>query len=678
MLIPSQLPKLKKGSWIALDTEDSGLFPDDGARVSTVSVAWHTDDVEACGCGYCGFCVRGGPVVVGSAFPFAHGVEAQPWFNGAFTLFGGDEELNLPAHEWRALFNWISVFGLRIVEHNAQYDKIMMGAGLPDWCPAGPLKMDIDKHVQWDSLLACKNLWPTELKGLGPTMTRLKLGTKLGDPVKDWIRKNKARYVKMGYPSWASGYDLVPWLLMSEYATEDAIGTRKLLDVQLAMFQDGYGDWTEFSGKQMDIMKLFVRMERRGMPFPREYSAGFVGVLEKKQNATGKALPFTPTPTAAKNFFFSEDISARGVKGLGLIPTKLGKDKADGSPGGPSLDAEVLSDLATDDVPYAKDWKLYTDLGRLASMYYGGYADKTGADGRLRARIRQLREETKTSDGMADRFSIERVNLQAMPHDGKLAVALEGLDVPSVRGLIAYEVAKNYPGWELWEFDLSQAELRVGALLSECGKMLDAFANGKDVHQMTADLIRVPRNPVAKSSNFLLIFDGGWNTFRSQVKKQTLGRPEGPVILTPREAKEIVYPWKRTYPQFKLMADRWEDFANRTGYVPLANGQLRWFTAREDKRKAWNQRVQGSIAQFFQEWLLMVEEICEAAGVMKRAEVEGIGGAGPLMTVHDSIITLLPAGQVAQIGAEIKAAAVKLWDDMFPGVPGDVDAKQFS
>lgn len=677
MLKPSQLPRLKWGSWISLDTEDSGFYPDDGARVAVTSVAWHVAD-EVLG-------TRTGPAlpapsggIRGAAFPFAHGVECQPWFDGSFTLFGGDEELNLPAAEWWALVDWIKACGLRIAMHNAQYDLIMKSAGYADFMPGGADSgVKLDDWTHWDSMLGCKNLWPQESKGLGLTAARLKLGTKLGDPVKDWIRKNKARYVKMGYPTWGSGYDLVPWLTMNEYAAEDAVLTLKLRDVQEAAFIEGYGDWVEFSGKQMDEMKQLVRMERRGLPYPATYSASFVGVLETKQRSVGRNLPFTPTAVEAKRFFYTEDVTKRGFKGLGLIPTKYGKDKADGSPGGPSLDAEVLSDLAADDVPHAKDWKLFTDLGRLSSMYYSGYADKVGADGRLRARIKQIREATKTSDNMADRYSIERVNLQAMPHDGKLASALEGLDVPSVRGLIAYEVKTNYPGWELWEFDLAQAELRVGALLANCGKMLDAFAEGKDLHQMTAEAIGVPRNPVAKSSNFLLIFDGGWNTFRSQVKKQTLGRPEGPVILTPKQAKDIVYPWKRLYPQYKRMADQWEDFANRTGYVPLANGQLRWFTPREDKRKAWNQRVQGSIAQFFQEWLLLVEEICETAGVMRMGEESGIGGAGPLMTVHDSIMCLLPTSLVEELSKKIKAAAVKLWDEMFAGVPGDVDGKQF-
>lgn len=671
-LKPSQLPRLRPGSWIALDTETSGLYPDDGARVSAVSVAWFCDDVtsgQTCriydGCGG----------VHGTAFPFAHGAEVQPWFNGAFALFGGDEDVNLPVSEWWALCEWIRQLNLRIVMHNALYDLIMMDAGYADFMPGGAVSgMRLDQWVQWDTILACKNIWPTEAKGLGPTATRLGLGTKLGDPVKDWIRKNKAKYVKQGYPSWGSGYDLMPWAPvdgmvcgMSEYAAEDAILTLKLKRVQEAMFLDGYGTWHEFSGKQMDLMFQFVRMERRGLPFPRDLSAGYVGVLERAQRGVAKALPFTPTKAQAVKFFFEDGKTARGFDCLNLDPIKV-SDRT----GNPSLDADVIGDLAFQEIPHAKEWKLHQDLDRVASMYYGGYADKTGDDGRLRARIRQIRDITKDSDGMGDRLSIERVNLQAMPQDRKLSSALEGLEMPTVRAMIAEEVATSYSGWELWELDLSQAELRIGALLSGCKKMLKAFLLGEDLHQKTADLVKIDRK-TAKMSNFLLIFDGGWLTFKTQVKIQT----GGDIRLTAAEAKKIVFPWKRMYPEYKRMADKWEKFANQTGYVPLANGSLRWFTFREDKRKAWNQRVQGSIQQLFQDWLLEAEAICDRWGVQERAEKDGIGGAGPLMVVHDSIIGLFPSDIREAVCDEIMAAAVRLWDEAFPGVPGAVDAKEF-
>lgn len=687
-LIPSQLPVLRAGSWVSLDTETTGLFPDDGARVATYSVAWDcADQID-------GPCPehRDEPNEVwrihGSAIPFAHGAEGQPWFCGNLSLFG-DDDLNADGSEFDALEAWIKDQKLRLIMHNAQYDLIMTGpgAGLNSWGPAGNRIMDLIDYVEWDSMIACRNLWPIERMGLGPTAARLGIGEKLDDAVRNWVRKNKRTYVAMGYPSWGSGYDLMPWAPvgdmrhgMGKYALEDAVLTRQLKPIQQAEFLDGFGDWTRYKTVQMEEMFELVRMERRGMPYPRKISAAGVGPLEKKQREVAKQLPFAPTDAHAKRYFFTTETTTRGVQGLGLTPVRVGKASKAFPAGEPSLDAEILHDFAEGEVPGAKLWKLHTDLGRVASMYYGGYAQKTGADDRLRARIRQFREQSKTSENMGERRSIERANLQAMPHDGKLAAVLEGLDLLSVRAMIALEVEQSYPGWSLLEFDLSQAELRAGALMSECQPMLDAFFRGDDLHQITADKLGVERNPVGKSSNFALIFDCAWRAFQAQVKQQTLGRKEGPTVLGDKEAQEIVRTWKGMYPEYRRAANRWEDFVRRNGYVPLANGQLRWFTPRErqfDARKGWNQVVQASIQQLFQEWLLRTAAACTDAGVHERAAADGIGGAGPLMVVHDSCIVLVPDDLVEKLDPAIKGAALELWSEFFPGVPGAVDCKPF-
>lgn len=683
-LKPSQLPKLNPQSWISLDTETSGLYPDDGARVSVVSVAWDQADM-ACACAPMEYgngpdntdCAMHGPYwdtadgVYGAAFPFAHGAECQPWFKGNFALFGGDEGINLPAEEWHALIEWIRQLRLRVTMHNAQFDLIMMAEGYPAWMPGGKMSGTVlDRWTEWDTMLAAKNLWPQKPKNLADLAREHGLGKKLGDPVTAWIKKHKAEYVKQGYPSGGSGYDLVPWMTMEEYAAEDAILTQRLRRVQAYEFAEGYGDWTEFVTKQMPVMKLFVRMERRGMPYGVPLSLAQVAKLEVRQNTVGKTLPFTPTAVEAKRYYFTDELTRRGVPGLGLIPSKRGKPTKKEPDGAPSLDADVLSDMAENHEPFAMDWKLYTDLGRLSSMYYMGYAVKTGKDGRLRARIKQQREETRQSAGMADRLSIERVNLQAIPQDFKLTKTLEGLDIPSVRAIIADEVEQNYPGWRLTELDLSQAELRAGALLADCRPMLRAFRAGEDLHAQTAKKIGT-RRQVGKVSNFSLIFDAGWFTFQGMIKAMA------GIRLTEKEAKNIVYPWKRMYPEYGRMADKWSEFVKEHGYVPLVNGQNRWFLPREDPYKGWNQRVQGSIQQLFQEWLLEADDICNEAGVHDRAEADGIGDAGPLMCVHDSVICLLPEDTADAIEDKIKDAALRLWDDYFPGVPGEVDSKIF-
>src|SRR6185295_9947224 len=100
---------------------------------------------------------------------------------------------------------------------------------------------------------------------------------------------------------------------------------------------------------------------------------------------------------------------------------------------------------------HAETYAEYRRLSNAASMWYEGYANAIGQDGRLRTYFRQ--NGTRSS-----RFSVERVNLQAIPQDYRLSdhSALDGIITP--RGIIGNAVPE---GWRLFELDLAQAELRV-------------------------------------------------------------------------------------------------------------------------------------------------------------------------------------------------------------------------
>ena len=73
-----------------------------------------------------------------------------------------------------------------------------------------------------------------------------------------------------------------------------------------------------------------------------------------------------------------------------------------------------------------------------------------GGDGRIRTSFRQ----TKVVSG---RLSVERVQLQAIPHDYQLGT----LGVEGVRSFF-----KPDDGFELWEVDISQAEIRVATAVA--------------------------------------------------------------------------------------------------------------------------------------------------------------------------------------------------------------------
>lgn len=112
----------------------------------------------------------------------------------------------------------------------------------------------------------------------------------------------------------------------------------------------------------------------------------------------------------------------------------------------------------------------------------------------------------------------------------------------------------------------------------------------------------------------------------------------------------------------------------------MLNGERRFFPAGEDPHKAFNQRVQGNLAQFAQSWWLDAQAAVDgllAGRVSGGLDVESgvwVGGVGGVLMVHDSLDLLVPVGE---FGDEVVDAVVRsggrLWSEWFPGVPGRVD-----
>lgn len=600
--------------------------------------------------------------ICSAAFPFDQGVENKPWYQARaqLTLFGGSDEVNLPRLEWRKLWEWVIVQRLEVVMHNAMHDIPLIEAGTRQW--AG---FDLLPQLYWDTMLGAREFWPhlfeTALAKIGPKV----LGdeaAKDAKPVKEWIRKNKRKYTPMGYPTDNGGYDIVPWEIIRPYADADARDTLGLFARQKAEFDAGFiwaGHWTE----TMDKLRLMIEVAGKGLPYDTALSREQSRQAAQRQRVLEKSLPFPPTTPAATHYFFGEGKTGRGVDCLGLPPIAVTEK------GAPQLTAAILEQLAGEGVAHAPQWRDWSKLKTARSMWWDGFSDKVGADGRLRMKYKL--DGTKNG-----RFSAERVNLQAIPQDFNIqAPILEGLATP--RRCISSALGK-IEGWTFIEFDLAQAELRVASLMAKCKTMLEMINNGDDLHSETAKfLFKVgPDHPrwkryrsIGKRGNFSLIFDCGPETFRLMLKNA-----EG-IELPPKEAKQIVYAWKERYWEFKRAVDRESTFVGRNKWTQMATGRRRWFAPMEDWHSAFNAKVQGSIGQMVGEWLLAVDEVCRKMGIQERADREGIGKAGILLTVHDSIGVLMPVDTEHELCEEIVHAGLRIWDELFPGVPGGVDAK---
>jgi DNA polymerase I-like protein with 3'-5' exonuclease and polymerase domains len=670
-LLPSDLLRLHRGgvqfSKIAIDTETSGLYPDDGGRVAVVSVAWQTApswngwDVfqlwanegrlilreETIAEGYTAW-------VASVAWAFDQGIDGKvDHSHGQIGLW--EDVNNLPVEEWNALCDLLTLNWL--IMHNMLFDCIAMSAGVRHWPGNGII---LDAEVQWDTLTVAQKLWPKYPADLDSIGERLfDAGKKNQDILKKWLKKNKKPVGR---------FDLVPWAIMNEYAGRDPrLTLMTYLRQVYEIHKDNLGSWLGDAkaveraiNRWLEIIRVCIRMERKGVPYDQVASvmAGDEGM--RRAEKISARLPFQP-PTAdrAKDYWFGE-----GGGSLGLIPYETSPKT-----GEPSLTAEVVQRMVVDEVPGADVWAEYRKVQTAVSMWYHGYAEKVGADGRLRTRFRP-------GGTRSTRFSVERVNMQAIPADYRLSGFDSLAGLPTPRQLI---VAAVQAGWRIYELDLAQAELRVGALYSKCTPMLEMMERGEDLHNYTTiELFKIKpeeadwskMRQVGKRANFSLGFDSGAETFRNMVSKET------GIRLSLQESSKIVRDWRGLYPEWHeavihhMEIVKQRQRRNGIGWIECKNNERRWWQRFEDPHKAFNQRVQTSLAQFGVDWMLMSDEYLRE----EAPEVEEQGG-GIVLTIHDSQVLLLPESRGQELAEACAGFAVKLWSNWFPGIWGGSEAK---
>jgi len=236
-------------------------------------------------------------------------------------------------------------------------------------------------------------------------------------------------------------------------------------------------------------------------------------------------------------------------------------------------------------------------------------------------------------------------------------------------------------GYELWEYDLSQAELRVSAALAGEERMIAAFAEGRDVYQEVADEIWCARAGCAKKA-------GRCAAHRQKAKAVVLaysyGQKERGLAasllrgtgqrVTPEhvnQAAAIQYRFGRMYPRLVAAQDRFADIARRDGRIPLPpKGRYRHFRgaghAPENYKDAANSAAQGGVGEFVK--TIMVE--AHNSGLWDRY------GARLLLQVHDSLAAEVAPGEGERLGKELQEIVSDC--NYWKTVPQVIEAKRWA
>ena len=440
----------------------------------------------------------------------------------------------------------------------------------------------------------------------------------------------------------------MPWDVIKLYVTTDAEMTddaynwqqRRLEEIRKGDNPESERFYNMLMGRierEYLAMRANYEMERRGLGYDDETSLAAADKLEAAAREIERRMPFNVRPKETHRYFIQQ---------LGLETDRL----TDG--GKPSIDEEQMRKWIADGIPWAEEHMLVSKARRASSMWYRGYPEKMGADGRLRTVFKQ-------GDVKSGRFAVERVQLQAIPKADKYAQVGSSVrlpiyeDIPDVRDLI-----RPREGYGLWNLDLSQAELRVATKYAECERMARELANGEDIHSnntIELDLCSGPDHPlwkqkrdIAKRTTFGGIFQIGPETFQATLSKLAN------VYLPLEECAVIIHRWRSRYPEFGTEYRRQqrkayaEKYVYLLPYTPLE--ERSYFTSYDRPQTAWNRVVQGSLAIVFKMWM---------------GETERSWPGNLVLMIHDSLVLECPLDEGDEIAAEVAAYGRELTTNAF-------------
>ena len=295
------------------------------------------------------------------------------------------------------------------------------------------------------------------------------------------------------------------------------------------------------------------------------------------------------------------------------------------TPGGkPSTDASVLEKL---DHPLVEKLLRYREVEKLRGTYVDGYLPLIGPDGRIHTTFNQMAATT-------GRLSSEEPNLQNIP-------------VRSEAGRSIRRAFVAPPGSVFVVADYSQIELRVMAHLSEDPGLVEAFAQGLDIHTATAarvfgvepDLVSAEMRRMAKVINFGLLY--GMEAFGLA---QRLGSSRD-------EAKAHMEAYFSQFPDVKAFLDGVVTDARRMGYTATLFGRRRYlpelksdnFRIRQmGERMALNAPIQGTAADIIKKAMIDLEPALADDARM-------------LLQIHDELIVECAADSVDAVERTIEA-----------------------
>lgn len=373
------------------------------------------------------------------------------------------------------------------------------------------------------------------------------------------------------------------------------------------------------------VMYVCALMERRGMLVDQEYVRGLVDRLDEEAKLhAAKAAKYgvtsvnSPKQVAEALVAMGERLTERTDSGALKVDKSILLDLAD-------LDQQWQPRGTRRPNPLADAVLHSKRAGKWRTSYALPMRDGLDVNGRIHPKINSLQARTA-------RMSISGPPFQQLPSG----------DWTIRRALLADE------GHRILSVDYSAVEMRVLAALADEQTMKRAIAEGRDLHDFTAELIWGPdftkaHRKMGKGVGFGKVYGGG---------ATTLSRQTGAPI---DEVKHAIAAYDRVYPGIKRYAGRIQRQARANGYVVITPTGRRVPLDRDRVYAATNYAVQSTARDVLCQALLNMHD---------RGLTEYL-----LLPIHDECLGSAPADVAEDVAREI-GEAMRM--DFF-GVPLDTD-----
>ena len=413
----------------------------------------------------------------------------------------------------------------------------------------------------------------------------------------------------------------------AEYGAEDSDLCLRLHERLFPQIQADAGLSRIYGEIEIPSREVLFRMERNGVLIDS------VALAQQSHELGSRLLELEQQAYAAAGQPFNVNSPKQLAE---ILFVKLGLPVKKKTPSGAlSTDEEVLSELALD-YPLPK---LLLESRQLSKLK-GTYTDKLPK--MVNAQTGRVHTNFSQAVAVTGRLASSDPNLQNIP-----VRTAEG------RRIRAAFIAA--PGAHLVSADYSQIELRIMAHLSADPRLLEAFAQGEDVHRATAAEIfgmapievGAEQRRVAKTINFGLIY--GMSAFG-------LARQLG---LERSAAQAYIERYFARYPGVARYMEETRNAARIKGYVETVFGRRLWLPEiratqagrrQGAERAAINAPMQGTAADLIKLAMIAVQAWIERERLQTRL----------ILQVHDELVLEVPDAELTTVRTALPPLMTRL------------------